>query len=212
MSPAAAIAGLSGRGQASPTNEISIEQLRAALNGASPPGAAAGAKQSGEIVVFSPNGAALSEAQRAALLKQADRLKPMGIGTGTERVSLPPSAAPTPRPPASVEEKAPEGNPSEDSKDASEEHPARGTDEVEANTAPGDDSGLLSGEAFGGEPVGIHDELRDLLDEIAPVNRDLSVRIKRSSRIAWRNPSLPRGSRPVFIIGPPGSGSDRIEP
>lgn len=222
MSPAAAIAGLTGRGQSTQADDISLDQLRSALSGAAANAALPNGKPGGEVVVFSPSGAALSEAQRQALVQKANRLRPSGSGTAPNRISLPPGASSPPRPPATVEseeatsseteqqrEKKPE-EASQESKGAEES--ASASEELSA----ADDMDLLALGDGGGigdaEPVGIHEELRELLDEIAPPNHDAQTRIRRASRIAWRSTSLPRGPRPAFIIGPPGSGSDRIDP
>lgn len=209
MSPAAALAGLTGKGQPSPANEISLEQLRSVLSGAGAGQAISGAKPGGDVVVFSPNGAALTEAQKQALIEKANRMRPAGSGAAPDRISLPPGLSPPARPVAGEDDQpdepaeAPEQHPEETPKEPEPEStPNASVDDLASAT----DLEELSTAALGGEPVGIHDELREMLHEITPPNHNTSYLTRRASRVAWRNPSLPRGPRPAFIIGPPGSG------
>lgn len=218
MSPAAALAGLSGRGQATQPDEISLDDLRAALSGASANAALPNGKSGGEVVVFSPSGAALTEAQRQALVQKANRLRPSGSGAPTGRVSLPPGASSPPRPPTTVENEDTEPRDADQHREKQPERDGQEGASDEASTSAlrdlgeGEELDLLAIGAADDEPVGIHEELRELLNEIAPPNRDAEVRVRRASRIAWRSSSLPRGPRPAFIIGPPGSGAERIDP
>jgi hypothetical protein len=218
MSPAAAIAGLTGRGAAPPQSEVSLDELRAALSGATAGAALPSAKPGGEVIVFSPNGAALTEAQRQALLQKANRLRPSGSGHTPDRISLPPGASSPPKPPTTIDDDQAE-KPSEEKPEPkdSKESPRGALDT--ASSTPDDDLSmdmLIEGSspesADEGETVGIHDELRVLLHEISPPAPDEVTRFRRASRIAWRNPSLPRGPHPAFIIGPPGSAAERVDP
>src|SRR5690606_17783025 len=118
---------------------------------------------------------------------QAERLRPdVAPSEFRARVSLPPSLRPS----------RPEGETGADAKKPD----APGNNAEHAKSADGsraDAEGGKPGESLvttddQWETVGVHDQLRELLNEIAPPQRDPRLRLRHVNHLALRNAGLPR--------------------